>query len=305
MIMNNQIKGYLFSVFFCLTVAVSSILIHKTNQLINPYLSVFLTFFICTLWFNFVNCKSLKSLYLKLLTDKKNFCIINLVTAINWITTFKALQYIDPVLYIALFMGLMPIATYLLNAFFTKNKLELMPILTCITITLILGVIIFLDKKAAINIYLFYKGVAFTLISCLASALYLLFSKRIETNLALSSSQIVAVRFYFLIFYSGLICLFANYFPEANNIKYTDFLILALVSSIIPMYSIQKSISHIGAVKTSFIIPFTPVFTYLILFFLYGEQSIFLLPLLILLTLILVYNSLHSFKLAKKGQAAT
>lgn len=295
-------KGYLFSFIFCITVAVSSILIHKTNQLINPYLSVFLTFLICTLWFNLVNLKSLRVLYLKLMSDKKNFFIINFVTAVNWITTFEALKYIDPVLYIALFMGLMPIATYLFNAYLQQKKLELVPITTSLAITLVLVLIIMFDKKSMLimDAANFYKGIVFTMVSSIASAIYMLYSKRIETNLSLTTSQIVAVRFYLLVFYSGIICLNGNYFPETNTLHYTNFLVLALLSSIIPMYSIQKSITHIGAVKTSFIIPFTPVFTYLILLFLNHQQPTFILPLLLALTLILLYNSFHAIKFAQK-----
>lgn len=296
-------KGYFFSLVFCITVATSSILIHKTNQLVNPYLSVFLTFFICTIWFNLVNLKSLGVLYRKLMHDKKNLLIINFVTAINWIATFEALQYIDPVLYIALFMGLMPIATYLINAFLQQKKLEAVPIAASIAITLVLGLIIFFDKKSALDMgtTVFYKGVIFTVISSMASAIYMLYSKRFETNLALTTSQIVAVRFYLLIFYSGIICFSNNYLPEINNLHYTDFLVLALLSSIIPMYSIQKSITHIGAIKTSFIVPFTPVFTYAILLFLHHEQPTFLLPLLLVLTCILFYNSLHAAKAASNN----
>lgn len=293
---NELTKGYLFSATFCIAVAISSILIHKTNQLVNPYLSVFLTFLICSIWFNLVNFKSLDILYRKLMDDKKNFLIINIVTAINWITTFEALRYIDPVLYIALFMGLMPIATYLLSIHFQRKKPELVPIIASIATTLVLALIIIFDKKSALQISSvdFYTGIGFTVISSIASALYMLYSKKIEINLNLTASQIVAVRFYLLIGYAGIICMHGNYFQEASNIHYTDFLVLALLSSIIPLYSIQKSIAHIGAVKTSFIVPFTPVFTYLILFLFNHEQSILLLPLLLVLTLILFYNSRHA-----------
>ena len=115
-------KEYFFSLAFCIAVAFSSILIHSTNQLVNPYLSVFLTFVICTVWFNLVNVNSLHILYRKLINDKINFFIVNLVTAINWVTTFEALKYIDAVLYIALFMGLMPIVTYVINSYVSQKK---------------------------------------------------------------------------------------------------------------------------------------------------------------------------------------
>lgn len=295
---HENTKGYFFSLIFCVAVALSSILIHSTNQLINPYLSVFLTFVICALWFNLVNINSLPTFYRKLTNDKRNFFIVNLVTAINWVTTFEALKYIDAVLYIALFMGLMPIATYLINSCLSRKKIKTTPILVSVGIISILSLIIYMDKKSLINMdmFNFYKGVVFTIISSIASSLYMVYSKKLESNLNLTTSQIVAVRFYLLIIYSGVICLGGNYFPDTNKIQYTNFLVLALISSIIPMYCVQKSITHIGVIKTSFIIPFTPVLTYLVLFFLKYEQSFLLFPLLILLTALLIYNSLYFIK---------
>lgn len=236
--------------------------------------------------------------------DKKNLFIINVVTAIIWITTFEALKYIDPILYIALFMGLMPIVTYLINSFSHKSKLDFIPIVASILITFILALIIFLDKKSALNVGItqFYRGVILTVISSIASSIYMFYSRHMESNLALKSSQIVAVRFYLLILYSGIICFHHDYLIQIHNIRYIDFLLLALLSSIIPMYSIQKSISYIGPMKTSFIVPFTPVFTYLILFFTHHVQSMWLLFLLSLLTIILIYNSMHAGRISKANQ---
>ena len=297
----DQTKGYFFSLVFCIAVAFSSILIHSTNQLINPYLSVFLTFVICTTWFNIANIKVLPIFYRKLFNDRTNFVIVNLVTAINWITTFEALRYVDAVLYIALFMGLMPIVTYLINSFLSQTKLNITTTMVSVGIIFILSFIIYFDKNTIINtnLFNFYKGVIFTITSSVASAFYMVYSKKLETNIGLTTSQIVAVRFYFLIIYSGIVCFIGDHFVETNTIHYSNFLLLALISSIIPMYCVQKSITHIGVIKTSFIIPFTPVFTYIVLLFLHHNQSIFLLPLLIMLTALLIYNSLYSLKKAK------
>lgn len=289
-------KGYLFSLIFCVTVAFSSILIHETNRSVNPYLSVFLTFLICALWFNLINARSLVQLYSKIARHRKIFLLVNGVTALNWITTFAALKYIDPVLYISLFMGLTPVFTYIATTLQQKKNFELKTVIISLSIACILILITILDKNslAIMEVSGFNKGLIFTLISSMASAFYMIYSKKMETELVLTASQIVGIRFYVLVIYSGLICLYSHCFSEIHNIHFSNFIWLALVSSIIPMYSIQKSIFYIGAVKRSFIIPFAPIFTYLILFFLRPDLPKALLPLLLILTGILFYNAVNT-----------
>lgn len=291
---NTSVSGYFFAIIFCMTVAYSSIFIHETNQAININLSVFLTFLICTLWFNLANIKSFGSVYKKLITEKMLLFIVNLSTAVVWITTFEALKYIDPVLFIALFMGLMPVATYLIQCFHKNTKLELKPMLLFLLITLLLVAIVFIDKEQNSNMNPdnFYNGVIFTAISSIASGLYLVCSKQLESKLALTASQIVGVRFYLLVIYSGAVSLFYNYFPQIHTIHYSNFIFLAFLSAIIPMYCVQKSVYHLGALKTSLIIPFTPIFTYLLLFFTHQRLSKTLLPLLLALAVVLLYNAI-------------
>lgn len=298
------LKGYTYSLFFCGAVAFSSILIHDTNQSVNPYLSVFLTFLICTVWFNLVNVKYLAQLYSRIFSNRKIFFLINILTALNWVTTFEALKYIDPILYISLFMGLTPIFTYFITTIQQKNEFKFKTILISLSIACILIIITMLDKKSLsmVGNNNFNKGVILTVISSIASSVYMIYSKKMETKLALTASQIVGTRFYVLVIYSGLVCLNGNCFSEIYNIQFSNFICLALVSSIIPMYSIQKSIFYIGAVKTSFIIPFAPIFTYMILFFIRPDLPKELLPLLLILTGILFYNSVNTNLTSSKSR---
>lgn len=304
---NEAVKGYIFSLLFSLVVACSTILIHKTNQFVNPYLSVFLTFLICTLWFHLINLKSLGNIYKQVFNNKLNVIIINVTTAIIWITTFKALEYIDPVLHLSIFMAFMPMATYFFGAIKHGNKVESKRILTCLAISCLLGMIIFVSKQSYLLAHMhdFYKGLILTVVASFASAIYMLYSKETGANLKLLPSQVVSIRFYFLLIYSGILCLQQHCFYSVNNIDYKTFILLALVSAIVPTYSVQKSIDYIGAVKTSFITPFTALFTYLLLLILHQQMSSFMLPLLLLLAIVLVYQSTSSLKPSRLKQLAT
>lgn len=293
----DSIKGYVFSLVFCLATASSLILIHKTDQLINPYLAVFLTFVVCALWFNLINCKSLKFIYRQISKNKSNVFIINLTTAVNWIAAFKALEYLEPVLYISIFMGFLPVITYFIKIFRAKESFDVKTIGMCLSILILLFAIILISKNSVQllqNTY-FWKGVILTFISSSAGAVYMLVSKETETSLNLSPTQVVSIRFYLLLLYAGFISCFNNSFPAIHNINYTDFLILALVSSILPVYTMQKSISLIGGLKTSFVVPFTPVFTYFLLFALHQPLSKTILPFLLVLSLLLFFNSFYIF----------
>ena len=284
--------GYGFGISSCVVIAFSSIFIHKTTQSVNPMLSVFLTFLFCTIWFNILNFKSIGLFYRKLLQDKKSFVIINVCSAILWILTFIALKYISPVLYISMFVGTLPTSTYLIMLIQKKEKLQLRMLITTLLITATLIAITLVEREhiAKTTEQDFYIGILLTVISSIPSALYMIYSKQLSVAAELKPSQVIAVRFHFLVLSTGIICLVNNSFGDIGNVPFSNFILMAFLSSIVPMFLLQKTIHLIGALKTSFISPFTPIFTYLVLLISGQPTPVLLLPLVLGLTVILLYH---------------
>jgi len=75
---------------------------------------------------------------------------------------------------------------------------------------------------------------------------------------------------------------------------YGKIILLSLLTSIIPLFFLQKSIQKIGAVKTSFFMPMTPIFTFLLVMLTHGKINFSTILVLLLLTLLLLSHSFYS-----------
>ncbi len=258
--------GYGFGIMYCVITALSIIYIQYINQSINPILSTLVTFVFSMLWFNFYNLRALPFLYQVCWQHKKRWLAINLWTAMIWIGTFYALTYINPVLYITLFMGLMPTMTYAIAWARGLEKYAFKHI--GFGAAVIIAVITLMIDSAWINHQetgSLLLGCLYTLIAVIGAALYLLDAKALQEQGQLSSSQMLALRFFALIIIAFLGAILNHSIHLIAHLPYAKLCLLAVLTSILPMYCLQVSLQKMGAVKFSFIMPFTPIFTYLLL----------------------------------------
>lgn len=289
----KQASGYLLGLAYCLLTAGSVILIQKTDQDITPLMSSFIIFLITACWFNLYSCRSLKKVYAVCVGHLGNTVLINLWTAMTWLGTFYALEYVSPILFITLFMGLIPTATYFLGWMRGVEKYSLKPLvfggLIIVLVLLLIGVSDQLSENLGI-------GCFWTLMGVIGAAFYLLDAKQFQEKGQLSSIEMLSIRFWGLILITAIGAVYTHDSWHWASLPYENLGLLALMTSILPMYCMQTSLKQIGPVKISFLMPWTPIFTYVLLLALGVRLNSWVLVLLCLLVCVLVLNSWFKLK---------
>ncbi|OGT30966.1 MAG: hypothetical protein A3E87_08285 [Gammaproteobacteria bacterium RIFCSPHIGHO2_12_FULL_35_23] len=259
--------GYLAVLGYCLITAYYTLAIHNTTQQTSPYILALIIFFICLVFFTGINFSKLKNIFKKSKQDIPNLIGINLTTMVNWIATLWSLKYIIPSFFIAIFMSFIPIFTFIIR-FFTKrtlNKKEF--ILICILFFLMTFFIYIHHPGTNIN-HFNNLGVVLCLIATIAGAFYLTMSEKFQKNTQLTTSQLLSVRFYLLIVVTAIMIPIwispTSLVSQLKQIDYSYLIVLALLTTVLPLYLIQRGIYSLGSAKVSYIIPATIIFTYLL-----------------------------------------
>ena len=301
LIQSRSIKtylGYMYGVAYCLMTAISVIYIHQLNQKISPLLLELGMFIISAAFFHLWNWRRLTQLYKVCFQEKKSWFLVNLWTAVTWLGTFYALDNIDAVLFIALFMGGMPVVTYIIACLRGVEAYSAVPIFFRVLIFSLMVVLIIdsMYSRYIHNEIALFLGCCYTFLGVLGAALYLIDTKQLQSAGSLTNAQLLAIRFFLLI----TICLVWTIFNQSiyliGSLPYLQLIILALLTSILPLYCMQASLEKIGVIKLSFLLSLTPVFTYLLML-LKGEKphAIVGVTLLLLTLVLIIYGKRNSF----------
>ena len=85
---NIMLLGCGFILLYCLTTALSTIFISHVEQTIHPLIFAFYTFFVAGLFFSALNIRKLSALKRMILQEKKLILLINIISAIMWLSFF-------------------------------------------------------------------------------------------------------------------------------------------------------------------------------------------------------------------------
>lgn len=283
------LKGYGYAFLFCLITAISSISIHYVEKAIDPTITALVAFTYCIVIFNCLNFRKIAIAYQTALLNKKLLSLVNISTAIHWLAAVWTLNYIPASIYLTLFMGLLPISTYLVHRLVLKKwgqKLGYTPLL----IILLSLALIYCDfPKDHINRLDFIKGIFTMIIAVTTGSYYLICSKQFQEATQLSSLSIVSLRFYVLVIVCFFTALYQHY-PVIFTVQhyFLDMLWITLTSSVIPAFLTQKSVSTLGALKFSYFIPITPMLTYCLEWMLYGKFNVEIFALISILSCVIL-----------------
>lgn len=271
--MTQEKTGYLMATGYYLATAFSFFLVHSISQTMNPFLSIFWTFLITLLIFNGINGATLKQTYSTVLAQKTDTLLLNITTAGTWILGFLALHHLPAWLYAIITIGLSPSITFSLDLF--DSLLQNKPIsrqhtvreglLLCVTTCLVIIAAIYtIQYSPLIQSDSLIIGCAEAFITACFAATYLILSGKFQKKTAFSTTQILSVRFYLTI----LVCLVVLIMQGHNALVTVDALshvfVLAIFTSMIPLYFLQNCISNIGALRFSYFVPSILIITYLI-----------------------------------------
>ena len=184
-------------------------------------------------------------------------------------------------------MGSLP----LFSIFIKKQAVKKNSVYTLASITLILFV---LSGYYAVKHppYLeVFMGLFCTVLSAFVSSLYICYTDKLQRQNQVPWIDVVCTRFYFITIFSLVICYFLPTQIDLYHItidKWYDFLFISLLSTIFPVYSVQKAISNLGAVKTSLLMALIPLCVYFMQGVYVGINSIFEFIFIIILSILLI-----------------
>ncbi len=274
---------------YILSTAISLVAINQLELQVNPTLAALISFLLCFLFFNLVNYNRLKIAYDILLKSPLDFIKINIITAIIWISTFWGLKYIAPGIFVSLFMGVIPLSA----VFISKNKPGFKHKETNLMLTLIflaLGLVSYESLKLVDSSTTMYYGLFLAVISGIFSAIYIHYSQKLQKKFNFTTLDFLSIRFYFVIAIClSLASIAGNHIILSCTLnKWYDFIFIAILTTIIPLYSLQNAILKLGSMRVSYLITLTPLVAYLLQTFIGFQFNIVIFSMILVMSLLLI-----------------
>lgn len=253
-------SGYLFGIGFCIATAISLTMIHETSVKFDPFFSLFLTTLLGILSFNLLCFKSLKTTYQTSFNEKYLWVVISLSVAGNWGFTFLSLSKINSFLFIFTYFSA---SSIIATAFDYIKKKALKDFIFIFLMTFFLVIFFSYLKLKNHTPHLFLGGIE-AILSAFFGYLYRRYSVLFSQKTHLVAIQVLSVRFYLLLLIA-LIFLNWHEFQYLNFNALLQFVLLTVVSFLIPLFCMQKSVLLIGAEKFSVLTAMCPLVTAVLL----------------------------------------
>lgn len=296
---NKIVFGYGLMVLYITITALSLITINTYEKTIAPENIALYSFLICTIFFNLMNIKNSKLTYQKFFASKSTFTNLNILTVIIWGGTFLGLKAIDPIFFVAIYMAVMPLTSSLINTKQNHNSPSKIALLTIFVFS-----ICFLIKTEISGLMVDTKtliGIGLGLLSGSMSSVYIHYTREIQAKMKLTTIDFLASRFYFTILLSLVVVLSSSHDQLSfNSLDWYKFFIVAMLTTIVPLFCLQKAISFLPPAQITYFMPLTPIATYMLQYTLGYPINFGVFLLTLLLTIFLGMFSLYE----KRGVAA-
>lgn len=262
--MRSAITGTMLVFLYCLVTAVSTIIVNQVEIVYHPLLVTSVAIGITILYFNIIQFKNFSNIKLMYKKHLKLLLMINISTAIMWITTFFGLQITQPDVFTAILFGSMPIFILIFTAHTITipglKKVEYL--FSFIIACLLFGIaynsllIAHFDAKSILSLVVTFV--------CSISAAWTIILMHKFGKLDYSATEVLSQRFYVLFISASLIMLWV--LPGGTLSHH--FLMLAacvaVTSIILPLFLLQKGIERVDPVMVSFLCPFIPILAFCI-----------------------------------------
>nr|WP_305817336.1 hypothetical protein [Photobacterium leiognathi] len=234
---------------FAVLTAASSMLIHKAEQSISPETLAFFTFSLCTIIYTILNKFSAFSDFNRIKNNILNLAGTNITTAVCWLCTFISLSYISPINFLLAYLGTMPIGGLIVKRDFSIGKI-------ISSLAIIFGVLLTVinDIENVENTL----GVAIASFAGMVGAVYSRYSQALTKSFR--DDEILSSRFVLINIITAIWFIFSGNETSAPSSDFLlMFLLVTLVSVVIPLYLFQRGISGLPIVTALSYTPLAPV----------------------------------------------
>jgi drug/metabolite transporter (DMT)-like permease len=258
--------GYICILLTCFANAVSFVFISHLTRNTNAFLSIFMTFSYALIIFNAIQFKKLAKLYSTVFANKKVLLQMNVVTLVNWLSTFMSLRYLDPATALCINLGILSITIFLISTPMKQLKANKHLGASVLLVVLSLGLIVrqYMQNFSIINPSSnLGLGLLWCTIGGISGASIGLASEAMG-KAGFTVTGILATRFYLLILASGMSLLFFHPTAIMQGMDWKYYLLSAIIIVFIPLLMYQIAIRELGTMIVSLLEPFSPVLTYIL-----------------------------------------
>ncbi len=257
--------NYLYGITYSLIIALGAVLVHEVGSQLPIALILFCSCSLAIVVFHLLNVNKISAMYSKLWQVKSLWIVIMLVIVWMWLCSMYGYYLVHPEIFMLLYFSV-NFFLGLANKFFNK-RLNTWQVIT-----------IFCFSMGSVSLILFKfiqtqlpltrlndVGMVLGILGGISTFVYIKLSYKLSQITELSSTQILAVRFWLLFFVALLMFVLL---PKEHLILNRDSLVALLViplfTMIIPLFLVQQSIIKVGPMSTSILIGLVPAFTYLV-----------------------------------------
>ncbi|KPW71359.1 hypothetical protein ALQ65_03510 [Pseudomonas syringae pv. coriandricola] len=263
-IMNAGYLGAFSMAMYCLSTALSAVWVMFAFSRISGATLTFITFLMA--WATFYIVHLLRGHDpLRLLREKwRAVVLINVLTLFSWWFMFMALQRIEASVESAIYQGWMPLVVLICEAIALKTPISRFRWIGALLILAsLLGLVIvrvLLGATAMVSVERLYEGIALATVAGITGGVYVYCSGRLNLGKQYSAMDILCTRFFLLMLVTGwvgregLVQLFT-----LDTQMLFQLVGLAVVSVLIPVFSLQYSIQQLGGGRVSILTPCVPV----------------------------------------------
>lgn len=271
----------IYSFLYVLAASMGLVLTEFMDQSIPPSFSLFFASLITIIFFNIINLKKIKQMYIECWQQKNTYLLLMFSVSIIWMCCMYGPELVGASLFNFLFFGCIGILGF--SSTFLKTYKESKSLLY-----IVLGILILIASAIYIELHILLNvhnllGIFLPLFGGIVSFIYFKQSQLLMKKTQLSATQILAVRFYFTIIISFATIPGEHFYPYLTIKNLSEIIVFAFLTMIIQLYFVQKALEKISTEKNSIIISLTPGITglfqeavfgnvtwpYIIIYFLY------------------------------------
>ncbi len=267
--LKTDTSGLIFIIIYVLICSIREIYFSKFLRSIPLAFLLFSTFGISTLLFLSLQLSNLPKLIGNLKLHWRDFLIINLTTAFMWAAFLTALKWIQPAAAASLNAAMGPVISVLL----ASNMLNRQETYRSDRVAAF-GVIFFacylvwaLIRENNLNsegeYLLIIMGILCAIASGTITAVNNLYAKRLS-NAGVSSKEIMAMRFIFLIAVSGTFSFFDSTRLDLTVPLFFQILTISFAGMIIPIYFLQLGIARAPINSVALLMAIGPIITFIL-----------------------------------------
>lgn len=277
--MANYIPGIL----YVLSFAVGMVLLDNVIAQINPLLSLVITSLFAIIFFHLFTKTKIKEIYQVCWAYRSEWFLLNIIVAIIWLCTYYCVKWLNPTACLFLFFLAMT-STYWARELIKIKKLN-RGLINIILPILFIGIF-----------YYFYStdltsklGILAGMISGIFGSFYNSCSKSFSDHGKLTASDVLAVRFYLILFFTPFL-LTPSIMSSIDFLNVAKLLLVSLFTFILPLYMNQRSIMSLTLDKHVMVVSSLPLVAYLIQGFATQQWSLLMLIMSALTLLFLIVS---------------